>query len=58
MTGNFFGREIPDEIRIRDELDAQRERWGAPKNKNPDKEDEFDALMIEKGDVPVRKEIG
>ena len=47
-TGNFFGREIPDEVKIRQDVEAQRERWGGG-NRNAviDEEDEFDAMFAE-----------
>ena len=62
QTGNFFGREIPDEIEIREDLTTQKERWGGEKrNKLIDEEDEFDTMMEEKKVIdgaPEPKQIG
>ena len=59
-TGNFFGREIPEEIKLRNQLEEQRTRWGgAARKTNIDDEDEFDAMMEEEiGSKVEKKEIG
>ena len=48
-TGNFFGREIPEEVKLREELEAQKARWGGTVTRSAviDEEDEFDAMMEE-----------
>ena len=47
-TGNFFGREIPDEVQLRHDVEAQREHWGGGnRNVMIDEEDEFDAMFNE-----------
>ena len=59
-TGNFFGREIPDEVQLRHDVEAQRERWGGGnRNVMIDEEDEFDAMFAEEmGEVDAPKQIG
>ena len=55
-TGNFFGREIPDEVQLRHDVEAQRERWGGGnRNAMIDEEDEFDAMFDE--EMGVEKEV-
>ena len=48
-TGNFFGREIPEEIKLRENLEAQKQRWGgqAARSNIIDDNDEFDAMFEE-----------
>ena len=46
--GNFFGREIPNEKTTRDDFKVRQEKFAARKaDKNPDIEDEFDAMVLE-----------
>lgn len=48
QTGSFFGREIPNETKMRQDFELQRERFGSYKPRVvDDEEDEFDAMFDE-----------
>ena len=54
--GNFFGREIPNEKTTRDDFKTRQEKF-APKKpaKNPDLEDEFDAMVMENDGIKIEE---
>lgn len=55
-TGSFFGRTLRDESALRQDVQVQKGRLGNS-GKNPDIEDQFDAMALEDGALMASADV-